>query len=159
LFRTIEKRRFVMFGDGRTLRHPLHVSDAVRGLELCAETDNVSGQIFILAGEAPVTIQELVRLIAEVLEVPPPTVHLPVVLGRVAGIALQSAFRPLGKQPPFSRRSMDFFLKNNAYNTARAQRELGFRPMVDLRTGLIKMVHWLRDHTSDQSSRPRVQHG
>jgi nucleoside-diphosphate-sugar epimerase len=159
LFRTIEKRRFMMFGDGRTLRHPLYVSDAVRGLELCAETDNVTGQIFILAGERPVKIQDLVRLIAEVLEVPPPTGHLPVVLGRMAGVALQSAFKPLRQEPPFSRRSMDFFLKNNAYNTGKAQRELGFRPMVDLRTGVTKTVHWLRDQNRDQSNRPRVEHG
>jgi nucleoside-diphosphate-sugar epimerase len=159
LFRAIEKRRFVMFGDGRTLRHPLYVSDAVRGLELCAETDHVAGQLFILAGQAPVTIQELVEMIAEVLDVSPPTAQFPVVLGRMAAIVLQSAFKPLGKQPPFSRRSMDFFLKNNAYDTSKAKRELGFRPMVDLRTGLIKTVHWLRDHAADQSNAQRVEYG
>jgi nucleoside-diphosphate-sugar epimerase len=145
LFRTIRKGRFVMFGDGRTLRHPIYVSDAVHGLELCGATDGVTGQVYIIAGEKPATIESLVRTIAEVLEVRPPNRHLPVSLGKVAGYVLQLAFKPLGCQPPFSRRSLDFFLKDNAYDIGKAGRDLGFVPLVDLRTGLRKTWRWLSE--------------
>jgi nucleoside-diphosphate-sugar epimerase len=142
LFSTIRKGRFVMFGDGRTLRHPIYFSDAVRGLELCGTADGVAGQVYIIAGEKPVAIEDLVRMIAEVLEVRPPIRHLPVSLGKAAGYALQLAFKPLGRQPPFSRRSLDFFLKDNAYDIGKAERDLGFRPQVDLLTGLKETWHW-----------------
>jgi nucleoside-diphosphate-sugar epimerase len=145
LFRTIGKGQFVIFGKGRTLRHPVYVSDAIRGLELCAEVDNVAGQVYIIAGEQPVTIEELVQAVAEVNEVRPPTIRLPIALGKVAGHALQLAFGLLGRQPPFSRRSVDFFLKDNAYDISKARRELYFQPQVDLRQGLTRTLHW-RNH-------------
>jgi len=135
LFRTIGKGHFVIFGKGRTLRHPVYASDAVRGLELCAEGDNVAGQVYIIAGEQPVTIEELVQAIAE----------------EVAGHALQLAFGLLGRQPPFSRRSVDFFLKDNAYDISKARRELYFQPQVDLREGLTRTLHWLNHQDENQA--------
>mgnify|MGYP001387857353 CR=1 FL=1 len=144
LFRTIGKGRFPFFGNGRTLRHPVHVSDAVRGLELCAEVGSATGQVYILAGEEIVTVEQLVNMIAEILEVRPPRLHLSVALGKLGGHALELAFKPLGRQPPFSRRSLDFFLKDNAYDITKARCELGFQPQVDLHTGLAGSLHWLR---------------
>lgn len=143
LLRAIQTGRFVMFGSGRTLRHPLYVADAVRGLELCARADLAPGEVFILAGNRAVTVAALVRTAAEVLRVSPPRLRLPVGLGLAAGHALQWAFRPLGKSPPFSRRSMDFFLKDNAYDTAKARYRLGFYPRVGLRSGLEASWRWL----------------
>jgi nucleoside-diphosphate-sugar epimerase len=66
-------------------------------------------------------------------------------MGKAGGYALELAFKPLGRQPPFSRRSLDFFLKDNAYDIGKAQRELGYQPQVDLRAGLVETLHWLRE--------------
>jgi nucleoside-diphosphate-sugar epimerase len=143
LFRTIQKGRFFIFGSGRTMRHPLYVADAVRGLEFCAAAHGAEGQVYILAGECPVSIEHLAQTIAAVLGVRPPRLHLPIALGLTAAYALQLAYQPLGKAPPFSRRSLDFFLKDNAYATGKAARELGFRPRVDLRLGLDETRNWL----------------
>jgi dihydroflavonol-4-reductase len=145
LFRTIARGRFPFFGDGRTLRHPIYVSDAVRGLELCAEAQGAAGQTYILAGPEALTVEALVDTIAEVLEARPPALHLSLAMGKLGGHALELAFKPLGRQPPFSRRSLDFFLKDNAYDIGKARRELGFQPQVDLRTGLHET---LRSQTS-----------
>ena len=149
LFRTVGKGHFVMFGSGRTLRHPVYIADAIRGLELCAETQSVTGQVYIIAGKNPVTIETLVRIIAEVLKVRPPAVRLPVTLGKTAGHALQLAYGPLGRQPPFSRRSLDFFLKDNAYDISKAECELGFNPQFDLRAGLMETLHWLNGQNKE----------
>jgi nucleoside-diphosphate-sugar epimerase len=70
---------------------------------------------------------------------------LPLAAGKAAGYALQFAFKPLGKQPPFSRRSVDFYIKNNAYDIGKAKLELGFRPQVKLRTGLIETLNWQKN--------------
>jgi len=149
LLRTIRKKRFVIFGSGRTLRHPLYVGDAVRGLESCAAARSAPGEIYILAGDRAVTINELVRTAAEVLQVPAPRVHLPVGLGLLGGLVLQTVFKLVGKSPPFSQRSMDFFLKDNAYETKKAAEGLGFIPQVDLRSGLETTWQWLQ--SSQQS--------
>ena len=152
IIRTIGKGRFVMFGRGQTLRHPIYISDAIRGLALCAETEGAPGQVYFIAGEAPVTIANLVKTIAEVLGVKPPTMQWPLAIGKAAGYGLQFAFSLLGRQPPFSRRSVDFFLKDNAYDIGKASRELGFEPQIDLPAGLTKTVRWLEQHQNGQQN-------
>jgi nucleoside-diphosphate-sugar epimerase len=85
----------------------------------------------------------LVCLIAELSEARSPALHFPAQLGYAGGYVLEVTFGLLGKQPPFSRRSMDFYLKNNAYDVAKARAELGFDPQVDLRTGLLRTLQLL----------------
>jgi nucleoside-diphosphate-sugar epimerase len=98
--------------------------------------EQISGEVYIIAGNEPVTIEELTTAIAESLNVSSPRFHLPLALGKLAGASLQFVYNPLNRQPPFSERSLDFFLKNNAYDISKARQELGFDPQIDLRTGL-----------------------
>jgi nucleoside-diphosphate-sugar epimerase len=140
LFRTIAKGRFPIFAGGRNMRHPVYISDAIRGLELCAETPDIDKEVFIVAGEYPVESRELVSMIKEQLNVRTPQIYLPIYLGQAAGLALELSFKLMGRQPPFSRRSMDFFLKHNAYKIAKAQSKLNYQPQVDLRTGIQKTI-------------------
>ncbi|HEX2991781.1 MAG TPA: NAD(P)-dependent oxidoreductase [Anaerolineales bacterium] len=140
LIRTISKGRFPIFGSGKNMRHPIYISDAVRGLELCAETPGIEGEVFILAGEEPVEARQLVQVIGQELNTRTRNVQLPIFLGQWGGLALELLFKPLGKQPPFSRRSMDFFLKHNAYSIAKAKHRLNYQPQVDLRTGIQKTL-------------------
>jgi nucleoside-diphosphate-sugar epimerase len=142
LIRSISKGRFLIFGKGSNFRHPIFITDAVYGLELCAQVDQASGKVFIIASDEPVTVIELVRRISQELGVKPPKVHLPIVFGRWGGIAIESVYRPFGRQPPFSRRSIDFFVKQNAYDISKARQELGFRPQVGLRTGIQNTIRW-----------------
>jgi len=140
LLRQVRKRRFPIFGNGKNLRHPIYITDAVRGLELCAEAPKAAGETFIIAGSQPVTINELLKTIAAVQNTPSPSIRLPISIGVMAGYALQLSFKLLGRTPPFSRRSLDFFMKHNAYDISKARRMLNFDPAVDLTTGLILTV-------------------
>ena len=139
LLRMIRKGTFLFFGNGQNMRHPVYISDAVKGLELCAITENVSGEIFIIAGENPLPVSELIRTISEEAGTRPPMLHLPIPLGLLVGYVLELLFKPVGKQPPFSRRSVDFFLKHNAYDITKANRMLAYTPQVDVRSG-VKMT-------------------
>lgn len=152
LLKSIRNRRFVMFGHGKTLRHPLFVADAVRGLELCAAAAHVPGQCYILAGERAMSIEELVATIAAVYGVSPPTLRLPARLGFVGGYVLELLFKGLSQPPPFSRRTLDFYLKNNSYRIDRAERDLGFRPEVDLPAGVSETVRWLNSQPGEKRS-------
>jgi nucleoside-diphosphate-sugar epimerase len=122
------------------MRHPVYISDAIRGLELCAEKQDIEGEVFIIAGDRPVEARELVSLISQELNVRMQKIHLPVILGQWGGWVLELLFKPFKWQPPFSRRSMDFFLKHNAYSIGKAQRRLNYQPGIDLRTGIQKTI-------------------
>ena len=140
LFRTISKGAFPIFGNGKNLRHPVYISDMIHGMELCAEKPNIDGEVFIIAGEMPVESRELVSMVREQLNIRTPQIYLPIFLGQVAGLALELTFKFIGRQPPFSRRSMDFFLKHNAYTIAKAQSKLNYHPQVDLLMGIKKTI-------------------
>jgi dihydroflavonol-4-reductase len=140
LLRMLKKGRFLFFGKGRNFRHPVYISDAVQGLELCASVRDMNGEIFIIAGENPVTVSQLVSTMSTALGVSPPKIHLPIWLGLLAGYGLEFIFKLMGKKPPFSRRSLDFFLKHNAYDIGKAKRLLGYQPQVDLADGILKTI-------------------
>jgi nucleoside-diphosphate-sugar epimerase len=69
-------------------------------------------------------------------EVPAPSLRVPRSAGWLAGLAAELVFRTLRREPPFPRRSLAFFGNDNAFSTAAAERDLGFRPRVGLREGL-----------------------
>jgi nucleoside-diphosphate-sugar epimerase len=140
LFRTISKRRFPIFGSGQNMRHPVFITDAIHGLELCADTPDINGEVFIIAGEFPIKSGELISTIREQLNVRTPQIYLPIFLGQAMGLALELTYKLINRQPPFSRRSMDFFLKHNAYSIAKAHSKLNYCPQVDLLTGVKKTI-------------------
>ena len=140
LLRMIKKKRFLFFGRGQNFRHPVYISDAIKGLELAANSSGVNGEVFIIAGNRPVHVSELVKVISKELGVQPPKLHLPISLGLMAGYMFELTFKLVGKKPPFSRRSVDFFRKHNAYDIGKAKRLLDYRPQVDLQTGIQKTV-------------------
>ena len=122
------------------MRHPVYITDAIYGLELCAESPDIDGEVFIIAGELPVESRELVSVIRDQLNIRTPQIYLPIFLGQATGMSLELLFKLIGRQPPFSRRSMDFFLKHNSYTIAKAQSRLNYRPQVDLLTGIQKTI-------------------
>jgi len=140
LFRTISKGRFPIFGSGKNMRHPVYISDMIQGLELCADTPNIDGEVFIIAGPVPLQSRELVNAISKELKARMPKIYLPIFLGQIAGLMLELLFKLIRKPPPFSRRSLDFFVKHNAYSIAKAQTRLNYQPRVDLLTGIQKTL-------------------
>jgi nucleoside-diphosphate-sugar epimerase len=152
LIRTISKGRFPIFGSGRNMRHPVYITDAVHGLELCAETPDIDGEVFIIAGELPVESRELVCMIRQQLKVRMPQIYLPVFLGQAAGLAIELTFRLISRRPPFSRRSMEFFLKHNAYSIGRARSRLNYEPRVDLLTGIQKTIQSLKPRRTEREN-------
>ena len=69
LLRTISKGTLSVLWQWQNMRHPVYISDAISGLELCAETQNIDGEVFIIAGDTPVQVSELVNVISRELGV------------------------------------------------------------------------------------------
>lgn len=136
LFRTIEKGRFFFVGDGQTLRHAVYIADMVRAFEAAAHRDEALNEVFIVAGPRATTLRELANEIATVAAAPRPRLQLPKSLVWAGCYALETVFSALGKEAPFTRRSLKFFTGNTAFSTKKAERMLAFHAGVDLRDGL-----------------------
>ena len=142
LFRAVKRRRFIMLGSGQITYHLVYIDDLVDGILLCGTKENSVGQVYILASEAPVTLNDLVRTIAEVFGVRPPGLRFPVMPVYLAGFLCELLCKPLGLNPPLYRRRVDFFRKNRAFDSSKARRELGFNPRTDLKTGVSLTAEW-----------------
>lgn len=142
LFRPIKKRRFIMLGSGKVRYQLIYIDDLVDGILLCGAVDEAVGNVYILTGETAVTLNELAAAIAAVVGAPPPRLHFPVMPIYLAGYLFEIVCKPLGIEPPLYRRRVDFFRKERAFTIDKARRELGFKPQVDLQTGLAQTARW-----------------
>jgi dihydroflavonol-4-reductase len=145
LFGGVAKGTFVMLGDGQIFYHLTYIDDLCDGFALCGEVPHAAGRTYILAGGEVTTLEELVRITAEVAAVPPPKWRLPVWPVWLAGAVCEGLCRPLGIEPPLYRRRVDFFTKSRAFDITRARQELGFAPQVGVREGIRRTLEWYRE--------------
>ena len=145
LFRMIQKRCFVMIGDGETFYHPAYIDDVVDAFLLCLDNEKTFGETFIAAGSEYLPLNRLVAIIAEELKVPPPRLRLPMrpVLA-LAGLC-EKLCAPLGMEPPIDHRRVSFFTSNRAFSVEKARKLLGFQPQVGFRQGAGATIGWYRN--------------
>ena len=144
MFRGIARGRFPMLGRGDVFYHLTYIDDLVRGFELAGTSARAVGREYILGGPEYTTLAQLVRLIAAELGVAPPRIHFPIWPVWLAGAICEAVCVPFGIEPPLYRRRVDFFRKSRAFNIARARKELGYNPVIDLETGIKQTAAWYR---------------
>ena len=146
MFRGVARGRFPILGSGNIYYHLTYIDDLCEGFRLCAEQPAAAGRTYILAGGEVTTLNDLVRIVADVAGVKPPTLHLPVWPFWVAGAACEMVCAPFGIEPPLYRRRVDFYTKSRAFDIARARAEIGYAPQVGLREGIRRTLDWYRQH-------------
>ena len=146
LFRGVARGRFPMLGSGKIYYHLTYIDDLVDGLRLCGSHPAAAARTYILAGGEVTTLNDLVKLVADVAGVPAPRLHLPVWPFRAAGAVCEAVCVPLGIEPPIYRRRVDFYTKSRAFDITRARNELGYAPGVGLLDGVARTLDWYRQH-------------
>jgi nucleoside-diphosphate-sugar epimerase len=144
LFRGVARGRFPILGSGEIYYHLTYIDDLVEGFRLCGEHPAAANRTYILAGGEVTTLNELVKMIAEVAGVNARPLHLPVWPFWLAGAVCEAICVPLGIEPPIYRRRVDFFTKSRAFDISRARREIGYAPQVGLREGITRTLNWYR---------------
>lgn len=144
LFRSIRRGRFWMIGSGEVLYHLTYIDDLCNGILLCGEKEEAVGEVFILAGEESVTLNQFVAEIAKVVDGQIPRQHIPFMPVLLAATLCETLCRPLRIEPPLYRRRVEFFSKHRSADISKAKRVLGFRPQVALAQGLALTAAWYR---------------
>jgi nucleoside-diphosphate-sugar epimerase len=146
LFKAINDGRFIMVGSGEVFYHPVYVDDLVEGIMLCGNEKQALGEIYIIGGESYVTLNQLVSMITEGLDVQVPKIKFPFFWPVwAAGLACEIVCWPFGINPPIFRRRVDIFRKNRAFDISRAKKELGYEPKVSLKEGIKITAEWYRN--------------
>ena len=144
MFRGLARGNFPMIGSGKAFYHLTFIDDLVEGFRLCGTVPAAKGRTYLLAGPRYTTLEQLVAMVANELKVAPPKIHWPVWPFWTAGLLCEMVCVPLRIEPPIFRRRVDFYTKSRAFDTTRAQTELGFAPKVDLDEGIKRTADWYR---------------
>jgi nucleoside-diphosphate-sugar epimerase len=143
IYRTLRKGRFVMIGGGRNLRHPLYIEDMLSSFSLAMESDSAVGETFVIGGERAITTAELVEAFCKIFSLPRPQINIPMGIGKMIASGSEIFFGLFGKEPPISKRSLEFFHTNNSFNISKARERLGFVPRYTFEQGLAESQQWL----------------
>ena len=140
----IRSRRFLLPAMGRGVFSPVYVDDLVDGLLLAATRPGAAGQVFTIAGPAPVTTREFFghyfRMLGRRGPLCAPT-PVAVAAARIAG----TAERLRGNPTEINATSMRYFARTGGYSIEKARRLLGYDPQVDLDDGMRRTEAWLRE--------------
>ena len=146
MFRGIAARRFPLIGSGDIWTHWILVEDLVRSFRLAAETPASRGQVYIVAGDRPARLREVVERIAHGFGVEPLPLRIPAWPIQLAGSLVEALCRPFGIEPPLHRRRVDFFVKDRAFNVSKARTQLGFVPRMKLEDEIRYICDWYVQH-------------
>ncbi len=144
LFKPISKGKWFIVGQGDKLYQLSYIDDLVAGIMLCGNIDGIEGEVFIIGGEKYTTIYELGVAIAKCMGVNLRIYRLPAKPVWYTAYLCEVLCRPVKIEPPLFRRRLDFFLKDRAFDIAKAKSVLNYKPSVSLEEGIGKTIHWYK---------------
>lgn len=144
IFKRVAKGVFPMFGDGKTLYHPLYIDNLIDAFMLAQEEDKGVGEAYLIADEEYVAIEDLVRRVANALGVEVRIPHYPLWPVVLAGHICEKLCKPFRITPPIFPRRVDWYRQNRAFKIDKAKRDLGYQPKIGLDEGLRRTAEWYR---------------
>ncbi len=134
-----------------------YVDDAARAHLLAAilllaggsEADRIGGKAYFISGQK-VPTWEMVDRILQAAGLPPLTREVSPAFARFAGGVAQGIWSTMGwrDEPPMTRWVASELATSHWFNTAAAQRDLGFVPQVDLEEGMRRLAAYYSAHPS-----------
>ena len=140
------KLRFLP-GKGDFYIHFTYVDDIIQGFQRTIEKPKQSlGETFILASDEYITYKEMFTIVANLLEVPPPTRSIPMALAKAYLSFVQWNNNRKGIDDFVMHTSLiDTMKTNRAYANAKAKKILGFTPRYSYRDGMKKTIEWYKE--------------
>ena len=136
LLQAIKRKKFIKVGFRKTFRHPVYITDMLDGFEKAATVAKASGETIIIGAEEALPLDSLINEVARAVgtELRPVTVPLTVMWPTC--FLVERVWGVMGKEPPFSTRSLKFFTESSAFDITKARTVLGFQPSVGIREGM-----------------------
>ena len=145
IFKRVNKGTFPMFGNGKTLYHPLYIDHLVDAHVLAQEPGKGVGEAYLIADEEYIEIETLVQKTAAALNVEVKIPHFPVTPVIIVGHICEKVCKPFKITPPIFPRRVDWYRQNRAFSIDKAKRDLGYQPNINIDEGLRRTAVWYRN--------------
>lgn len=124
-----------------------YVENAVHAMWLATQTDATeSGRAFNITNQQPRPLRTLVRQLMENLDIKYRIRSVPYPLLDVMARGMERISKSSHKEPVLTHYSVAKLNFDLTLDTRRAQKELGYVPVISLDQGIIRTADWLRDH-------------
>lgn len=124
-------------------RNVIYAGDAGRGLLLACEKGRV-GERYLFTG-TNISMDDLVKLIAEIANVAPPQRVIPLTVAKLVSQLQELKFKLLdGKMPQLSSTAIAVLALGQFLDGSKAQIELGFKPIMDLNQTIKRTIKWFK---------------
>lgn len=148
-FQMIRDGKAPLVGDGENRRSMAYVDNICQGLLLCERVEKAAGETYWIADRRAYPMKEILETIERVME---DSFHVKCAHGRMKlpGIASEVAWlvdktmQAVGTYHP-KIHVLSEMNKTIACTTAKAERELGYDPKVDLEEGMRRSIQWMMD--------------
>ncbi len=142
----LERGPLPLVAGGEPLTCCIYVGNLVDGLLLAGARPAAAGRTYVLTDDRMLTWRAYLAAVCGALGTEPRFVSVPAWLARAAGWSLEAIWRTarIERAPVVHRYRVGLTARDFHFGCARAKRELGYRPRVDLETGLQRTVAWYR---------------
>lgn len=138
LLQAIKRRKFIKVGFKKTYRHPVYITDMLDAFEKAATVPEASGQTLIIGASEALPLDQLIDEVARAVGSDFRPVTVPLMIMAPTCFVVEKIWGVLGKEPPFSTRSLKFFTESSSFDISRARQVLDFQPQVDISEGMAR---------------------
>jgi UDP-glucose 4-epimerase len=135
LLRALARNRFIPIGNGLNRRTLVYDKDVGRAAVLAVSHPAAAGRVFNVTDGKFHTLNEIIESICSALGRKPPRFSLPVGPTLALVGLVEKGSRSIGLKPPVTREIIDKYTEDIAVDGSLIQKELGFMPQYDLKTG------------------------
>jgi len=144
LTRALARHRFIPIGKGLNHRTMVYDKDVGRAAVLAVSHPAASGRVFNVTDGESHTLNEIIESICLALGRNPPRLSFPAGLARTAIGLIEKGSYAFGLKPPATRDIIDKYAEDIDVNGGLIQKELGFMPQYDLKTGWEETIGEMR---------------
>ena len=102
------------------------------------------GETYLIADDEYIEIEQLVRKVANVLNVQVKIPRFPVLPLVIAGHICEKVCKPFKITPPIFPRRVDWYRQNRAFKIEKAKNELKYQPQISIDEGLRRTAEWYK---------------
>ncbi|MHB8138197.1 MAG: NAD-dependent epimerase/dehydratase family protein [Smithellaceae bacterium] len=135
LTRSLANHRFIAVGNGLNRRTLIYDKDVGRAVVQAVSHPAAAGRIFNVTDGGFHILNEIIEAICSGLGRTSPRLSLPVEPTRTLIHFIEAGIRVVGLKPPVTREMIDKYTEDIAVDGSLFQKEIGFVPQYDLKTG------------------------
>jgi predicted dehydrogenase/nucleoside-diphosphate-sugar epimerase len=139
---------FIILGDGTHELPLVYVEDVVNAIVLAAENSKFDGSVFHIVDETHITQNQLVHDYVLKNAKNAKVIHLPVAFLYILAAGLEVLSKVLKRSSPLSIYRVKSAMARMRFDCGRAEKEIGWRPLVGITSGLQETLAAERAHSS-----------